>query len=66
MVKQQDRTSSQEEERLIEYRFENLRRAGFGFTDARILSRAMWVDWREAAELKRNGCPAHLILEIVL
>jgi hypothetical protein len=53
-------------EEVIEWRREQLLRAGYARVNARILAELRYVDLHEAVDLVRQGCPESLALAILL
>ena len=53
-------------ERIEQWRADELRRAGFGFDDARQLATRHDVDLHKATALVGRGCPHDLALQILL
>jgi len=54
------------EEEVVDWRREQLRRAGCRRIEADILARRLSVDLHEAVSLLERGCPSQLALEILL
>jgi len=48
------------------WRMEELERAGYSSPDARQLAELSYVDLHLATSLVRNGCPAHLAVQILI
>ena len=55
-----------ENERVLRWRWEELRRAGFGFQDALMLAVNHDVDLHLATDLLARGCPADTALRILV
>ena len=53
-------------EAVLDWRFEQLRRAGYDRREARLLSRRVDIDLHRAVDLLRDGCPQELALAILL
>lgn len=51
---------------IFDWRFEELRRAGYSFRQAWVLAGARQVDVREAARLLAHGCPPVTALRILI
>jgi hypothetical protein len=50
---------------IVRWRFQQLRRGGFGAGDATAIAAQTGVDWHRAVELLQRGCPAGLALQIL-
>ena len=61
-----DEATETENERVLRWRWEELRRAGFGFKDSLILAVSLDVDLHLATELLARGCPADVALRILV
>ena len=61
-----DEATETENERVLRWRWEELRRAGFGFKDSLILAVSLDVDLHLATELLARGCPADTALRILV
>jgi hypothetical protein len=59
-------TPETENERVLRWRIEELRRAGFGFQDALLLALSPDVDLHLATDLLGRGCPADTALRILV
>ncbi len=57
--------SEREEERILRWRFDRLREAGFADADAAELAARRDVDLHHATDLMRRGCPAGTALRIL-
>jgi hypothetical protein len=55
-----------EEDEVVAWRREQLRRAGCRRFEAEILARQLRVDLHQAVELLEQGCPSKVALEILL
>jgi hypothetical protein len=55
-----------EHERVLRWRWEELRRAGFGFQDALLLAVSLDVDLHLATDLLARGCPSDTALRILV
>ena len=55
-----------ENERVLRWRWDELRRAGFGFKDSLMLAVNQEVDLHLATELLARGCPADTALRILV
>ncbi len=55
-----------ENERVLRWRWEELRRAGFGFQDALMLAVNYEVDLHLATDLLARGCPSDTALRILV
>lgn len=54
------------DEEVVQWRFEQLRGAGYERRDADLLSSRADIDLHQAVELVRGGCPHELALSILL
>jgi hypothetical protein len=61
-----DEVTETENERVLRWRWEELRRAGFGFKDSLLLAVSLDVDLHLATELLARGCPADTALRILV
>ena len=61
-----DEATETENERVLRWRWEELRRAGFGFKDSLLLAVSLDVDLHLATELLARGCPADTALRILV
>ena len=61
-----DEATETENERVLRWRWEELRRAGFGFKDSLLLAVSQEVDLHLATELLARGCPADTALRILV
>jgi hypothetical protein len=61
-----DEAPETELERVLRWRWEELRRAGFGFKDSLLLAVSLDVDLHLATELLARGCPADTALRILV
>ncbi len=52
--------------RVVEWRLQELKRAGYAERDARRLAERVDVDLHRAIDLLRSGCPAETALRILL
>jgi len=59
-------TVETENDRVLRWRLEELRRAGFGFQDAVLLALSHDVDLHLATDLLARGCPADVALRILV
>lgn len=55
-----------ENERVLRWRWEELRRAGFGFQDALLLAISREVDLHLATDLIACGCPSATAVRILV
>jgi hypothetical protein len=55
-----------EHERVLGWRWEELRRAGYGFQDALLLAVSLDVDLHLATDLLARGCPSDTALRILV
>jgi hypothetical protein len=55
-----------EEREILNWRYEQLRHAGYERREARLLARDLEVDLHQAVDLLRRGCPNELALLILL
>ena len=58
--------SSGEDERVFEWRFEELTRAGYDMRDASRLAKRLDIDLHVAVQLLLAGCPQETALRILL
>jgi hypothetical protein len=58
-----EREEAQEE--IVSWRLEQLRLAGYGPGDAKLLARRTDIDLHGATDLVRNGCPPELAVAIL-
>jgi len=61
-----DEATETENERVLRWRWEELRRAGFGFQDALMLAVSREVDLHLATGLLARGCPPETALRILV
>ncbi len=61
-----DAPTETENERVLRWRWEELRRAGFGFKDSLMLAVNQEVDLHLATELLARGCPSDTALRILV
>ncbi len=61
-----DEAPETEMERVLRWRWHELRRAGFGFRDSLLLAVSLDVDLHLATELLASGCPAETALRILV
>lgn len=61
-----DEAAETENERVLRWRWEELRRAGFGFQDALLLAVSHDVDLHLATDLLARGCSADTALRILV
>jgi DNA-nicking Smr family endonuclease len=54
------------DDQVVSWRREQLRRAGCRRFEAEVLARELRVDLHEAVELLERGCPSKIALEILL
>jgi hypothetical protein len=54
------------EDEVLDWRFQQLRAAGYDRRTARLLSRRRYVDLHEAVELVQRGCAHELAVAILL
>ena len=55
-----------ENERVLRWRWQELRRAGFGYKDSLLLAVSLDVDLHLATDLLARGCPAETALRILV
>jgi hypothetical protein len=55
-----------DDDQVVAWRLEQLRRAGCRRFEAEILARRLSVDLHKAVELLESGCPSRFALEILL
>jgi hypothetical protein len=58
--------AKREDERLVKWRFEELRRAGYDDRAAAFLARHVEIDLHRALDLIGQGCPTSTALRILL
>jgi hypothetical protein len=51
--------------RIIDWRFEVLRKAGCGFDHALVIAARGDIDLHQAVEMLGQGCPSELLVEIL-
>jgi hypothetical protein len=51
---------------ILAWRWDELRRAGYGFEDALLLGISCYVDLHLATDLLARGCPADVAVQILL
>jgi hypothetical protein len=61
-----DDPAETENERVLRWRWEELRRAGFGFQEALLLAVSHDVDLHLATDLLARGCPSDTALRILV
>jgi hypothetical protein len=59
-------TSEDEGSAILEWRCDELRRAGYGFEDSLFLAITPHVDLHLATDLLARGCPTNLAVQILL
>ena len=63
---QVDDAEETENDRVLRWRWDELRRAGFGFQDALMLAVSQDIDLHLATSLLARGCPADTALRILV
>ena len=63
---QVDDEEETENDRVLRWRWDELRRAGFGFQDALMLAVSQDVDLHLATSLLARGCPSDTALRILV
>jgi hypothetical protein len=63
---QVDDAEETENDRVLRWRWDELRRAGFGFQDALMLAVSQDVDLHLATSLLARGCPSDTALRILV
>lgn len=56
---------SDEALKLHRHRYREARKAGMGWTDAKLFAAALEIDVEAMRALARTGCPPHLLLRIL-
>jgi len=59
-------TVEDEASAILEWRCEELRRAGYGFEDSLFLAITPYVDLHIATDLLARGCPTNLAIQILI